>query len=136
MFLISIKNIRSQRVGFFFFLIKSGLMLLQAGGSLLGPEKYDSTPQRCKEAQEQRRIPASLISQASSPQLFVSFYLIPAPLPLNSIPHFPPLFGSGFPCPFSFLKVCHLDFSSSPSQQLAPKIIRWRRARDLRGGQR
>lgn len=32
----------------FFFKIKSGLMRLQAGGSLLGPEKYESTPQRCR----------------------------------------------------------------------------------------
>lgn len=107
MFLISIKNIRAKG----WFLIKSGLMRLQAGGSFLSPEKYESTPQIRKQAQERGPIPGT-----SMPSRLKSSVVYSTSLPTSrprSIPQFPPLFRSRFYCPFSFLNISHLGFSFS-----------------------
>lgn len=101
-------------------------MRLQAGGSLLSPEKYAATPQKRKEAKDQGHITAQIFLRPQAPGclvLFSQFTLLPPQQHSNC----PPSFGPGFQCPFSFLKIRHLDFSSF-SQQIAPKSIRWGKA--------
>lgn len=113
------------------FLIKSGLMRLQAGGSILSPEKYQSPPQIRKQAPEQGPVAARSISCQSKPSAVFS----PLPLLPCSVPHWPPLFGSRFQCPLPpKTRSFGLFFPfSSLSQQFAPKSIKWDKA--LRGAQ-
>lgn len=84
------------------FLIKSGLMRLQAGGSLLSPEKYESAPQICKQVQEQGPVPVTSISSSLKS---LTLYSCLTPAPPCCLPPFLPLFGFGFQYPSSFRKM-------------------------------
>lgn len=97
------------------FLIKSGLMRLQAGGSNLSPEKSEATPQICKQAQEQ--------GANSRNQYFFKPHLLLLP-PAPPIPLFKPLFASKVQCPFSFLKICHFGFSFSSFSSLNNVLLK------------
>lgn len=105
------------------FLIKSGLMRLQAGGSNLSPEKSEATPQICKQAQEQ--------GANSRNQYFFKPHLLllpPAP-PHSTFQTLVCLKGSVpflLPKNMSF-RLFFLFFFLS--QQCAPKTNRWDRAK-------
>lgn len=92
------------------FLIKSSLMRLQAGGSNLSPEKYESTPQICKQTQER--------GSNSSNQYFFKPHVHPLPRP----PAPPPL------------KICHWGFSFSSFPSLNNMLLKPVRGQSKAGG--